>query len=164
MRIFSTLFVAISLWLVSNAKKPNIVIIFTDDQGYADLGCYGSKTNKTPRLDQLAKEGTMFTSFYTQAVCGPSRSALLTGRYPCRSKGWGMPASEITFAELIKGAGYQTACIGKWDVSNRKPIIDRMPNAQGFDYFFGALGPMIRGRSSFISIMRRRGHPRIWVG
>ena len=111
MRISLTLFVAISLWLVSNAKKPNIVIIFTDDQGYADLGCYGSKTNKTPRLDQLAKEGAMFTSFYTQAVCGPSRSALLTGRYPCRSKGWGMPASEITFAELIKGAGYQTVCI-----------------------------------------------------
>jgi len=140
MRILLTLFVAISLWLISNAEKPNIVIIFTDDQGYADLGCYGSKTNKTPRLDRLAKEGTMFTSFYTQAVCGPSRSALLTGRYPCRSKGWGMPASEITFAELIKGAGYQTVCIGKWDVSNRKPIIDRMPNAQGFDYFFGALG------------------------
>jgi hypothetical protein len=57
MRIFLILFVTISLWLVSNAEKPNIVIIFTDDQGYADLGCYGSKTNKTPRLDQLAKEG-----------------------------------------------------------------------------------------------------------
>ena len=149
MRIFLTLFVAISHWLLSNAKKPNIVIIFTDDQGYADLGCYGSKTNKTPRLDQLAKEGTMFTSFYTQAVCGPSRSALLTGRYPCRSKGWGMPAGEITFAELIKGAGYQTACIGKWDVSNRKPIIDRMPNAQGYDYFFGALGANDPGSIKF---------------
>jgi len=149
MKFFLTLFVAISLCLVSNAEKPNIVIIFTDDQGYADLGCYGSKTNKTPRLDQLAKEGTMFTSFYTQTVCGPSRSALLTGRYPCRSKGWGMPASEITFAELIKDAGYQTACIGKWDVSNRKPIIERMPNAQGFDYFFGALGANDGGMVKF---------------
>ena len=149
MRIFLILFVTISLWLVSNAEKPNVVIIFTDDQGYADLGCYGSKTNKTPRLDQLAKEGTMFTSFYTQTVCGPSRSALLTGRYPCRSKGWGMPASEITFAELIKDAGYQTACIGKWDVSNRKPIIERMPNAQGFDYFFGALGANDGGMVKF---------------
>ena len=120
--------------------KPNILIIFTDDQGYADLACFGNEKNKTPRLDQLAKEGTRFTSFYVQTVCGPSRSALLTGRHPIRSKGWGMPASEVTFAELIRGAGYQTACIGKWDVSNRKAIIDRMPNAQGFDYYFGALG------------------------
>ena len=74
------------------ADKPNILIIFTDDQGYADLACYGNEKNKTPRLDQLAKEGTRFTSFYSQTVCGPSRSALLTGRYPIRSKGWGMPA------------------------------------------------------------------------
>ena len=133
----------------AQSEKPNIVIIFTDDQGYADLGCYGSKTNRTPRLDQLAREGTLFTSFYTQTVCGPSRSALLTGRYPCRSKGWGMPAEEITFAELIREAGYQTACIGKWDVSNRKPIIERMPNAQGFDYFFGALGANDGGTVKF---------------
>ena len=133
----------------AQSEKPNIVIIFTDDQGYADLGCYGSKTNLTPRLDQLAREGTLFTSFYTQTVCGPSRSALLTGRYPCRSKGWGMPAEEITFAELIREAGYQTACIGKWDVSNRKPIIERMPNAQGFDYFFGALGANDAGTVKF---------------
>ena len=91
-------------------------------------------------MDQLAKEGTRFTNFYAQAVCGPSRSALLTGRYPIRSQGWSMPAEEITFAELMRETGYQTACIGKWDVSNRKPIIDRMPNAQGFDYYFGTLG------------------------
>ena len=105
--------------------KPNILIIFTDDQGYADLGCYGSEQNKTPRMDQLTREGTRFTNFYAQHVCGPSRSALLTGRYPIRSKGWGMPAEEITFAELIREAGYQTACIGKWDVSNRKAIVDK---------------------------------------
>ena len=97
----------------SNAARPNILIIFTDDQGYGDLACYGSETNQTPRMDQLAKEGTRFTNFYAQHVCGPSRSALLTGRYPLRSKGWGMSASEVTFAELMKQVGYQTACIGK---------------------------------------------------
>jgi arylsulfatase A-like enzyme len=129
--------------------RPNILIIFTDDQGYADLACTGSPTNKTPRMDQLAKEGTRFTSFYAQTVCGPSRSALLTGRYPNRSKGWGMPASEITWAEQIIKVGYQTACIGKWDVSNRKPIIERMPNAQGFDYYFGPLGANDGGRVTF---------------
>jgi arylsulfatase A-like enzyme len=134
---------------VMAAEKPNILIIFTDDQGYADLACYGNLQNKTPRLDQLSSEGTRFTSFYSQTVCGPSRSALLTGRYPIRSKGWGMPASEITFAELMQKSGYQTACIGKWDVSNRKPIIERMPNAQGFDYYFGPLGANDGGGVSF---------------
>jgi len=137
------------LVLQSFAEKPNIVIIFTDDQGYGDLACYGNKETKTPRMDQLAAEGTKFTSFYAQTVCGPSRSALLTGRYPIRSKGWGMPASEITFAELMQKSGYQTACIGKWDVSNRKAIIDRMPLAQGFDYYFGALGANDGGRVHF---------------
>lgn len=141
MRLHFLLFFLIThLAVASAADKPNILIIFTDDQGYADLACYGNQKTKTPRLDQLAKEGTRFTSFYAQTVCGPSRSALLTGRQPIRSKGWGMPASEITFAELIRKVGYQTACIGKWDASNRKPIVDRMPNAQGFDYYFGALG------------------------
>ena len=130
-------------------ERPNILIIFTDDQGYSDLGCFGNKKNKTPRLDQLAKEGTRFTSFYAQPVCGPSRSALLTGRYPVRSKGWEMPASEITFAELMKPVGYQTACIGKWDVSNRKEIIERMPNAQGFDYYYGTLGANDNGFIKF---------------
>lgn len=131
------------------SSRPNILIIFTDDQGYADLGCFGSKTNKTPRFDQLAKEGTMFTDFYAQTVCGPSRSALLTGRYPHRSGGWGMPASEITWAEMMKDAGYETICIGKWDVSDRSAIIDRMPNAQGFQYYFGPLGANDQGKVSF---------------
>lgn len=135
--------------LQAYAEKPNILIIFTDDQGYGDLACYGNKENKTPRMDQLAAEGTMFTSFYAQTVCGPSRSALLTGRYPIRSKGWGMPASEITFAELMQKTGYQTACIGKWDVSNRKAIIERMPLAQGFDYYFGPLGANDNGTVHF---------------
>ena len=80
-----------TLGLTGNAamadEKPNFVVIFTDDQGYADLGCFGSTSNKTPRMDQLAKEGTRFTSFYSQTVCGPSRSALLTGRYPLRRAG-----------------------------------------------------------------------------
>ncbi|MDA1252506.1 MAG: sulfatase-like hydrolase/transferase, partial [Planctomycetota bacterium] len=82
-------------------------------------------------------------------IAGPSRSALLTGRQPLRSKGWSMPASEITFAELIRESGYQTACIGKWDVSNRKPILERMPNAQGFDYYFGPLGANDGGNVQF---------------
>ncbi|MGI9244025.1 MAG: sulfatase-like hydrolase/transferase [Verrucomicrobiales bacterium] len=137
--VFPSLFLALA-GTICAADRPNILIIFTDDQGYGDLACYGSEKNRTPRLDQLAKEGTRYTSFYSQTVCGPSRSALLTGRQPLRSKGWGMPAGEITWAELIREVGYQTACIGKWDVSNRKPIIDRMPNAQGFDYYFGPLG------------------------
>ena len=132
--------------VVCAAQKPNFVVIFTDDQGYADLGCFGSPENKTPVLDQLASEGTKFTSFYAQPVCGPSRSALLTGRYPARSKGWSMPASEITFAEMLKEVGYQTACVGKWDVSNRRAIIDRMPNAQGFDFYYGALGANDNGK------------------
>ncbi len=137
------------LGVIKAAERPNIVIVFTDDQGYGDLACYGSEKNRTPRLDELAKEGTKFSSFYSQTVCGPSRSALLTGRQPLRSKGWGMPASEITWAELIRKVGYQTACIGKWDVSNRKAIIERMPNAQGFDYYFGALGANDNGMVRF---------------
>ncbi|MEC9031210.1 MAG: sulfatase [Planctomycetota bacterium] len=144
-----TLLLCLGTVHLSAAERPNILIVFTDDQGYADLACYGNKKNKTPRMDKLASEGTRFTSFYAQSVCGPSRSALLTGRYPFRSKGWGMPASEVTFAELIRETGYQTACIGKWDVSNRKPIIDRMPNAQGFGYYFGTLGANDGGGVAF---------------
>ena len=136
---------ALSLQAAEPAR-PNFLIIFTDDQGYGDLGCQGSTTLRTPRLDRLATEGTRFTSFYAQIVCGPSRSALLTGRQPVRSGGWSMPASEVTLAELLKTRGYATACIGKWDVSNRAPIRERMPNAKGFDSFYGTLGGNDSGR------------------
>jgi arylsulfatase A-like enzyme len=130
----------------AQAAPPNFVIIFADDLGYGDLGCFGSTTIRTPRLDQLAREGTRFTSFYVQVVCGPSRSALLTGRQPVRSGGWSMPATEITLAELLQKAGYATACIGKWDVSNRAAIRERMPNAKGFNYYYGPLGANDNGR------------------
>ena len=125
------------------APRPNILILFTDDQGYADLACYGNQKNKTPRLDQLAKEGTRFTSFYAQTVCGPSRSALLTGRHPHRSQGWGMPASEITIAERLRDAGYQTACIGKWHLGTG---VGFHPQQRGFQYFCG----MLRNSRSYI--------------
>ncbi|MBN1589171.1 MAG: sulfatase-like hydrolase/transferase [Pirellulales bacterium] len=132
------------------AEKPNFVVIFTDDQGYGDLGCYGSKTLRTPRIDRLAKEGTRFTDFYAQTVCGPSRTALLTGRYPIRSgDGWSVPTDEVTIAEVLKRSGYATCCIGKWDISGRKAVLDRMPRAQGFDYYFGPLGANDRGRVRF---------------
>ncbi len=124
----------------ASSETPNFVIVFIDDMGYGDLGCYGSETIRTPRVDKMAKEGTRFTDFYVQPVCGPSRSALLTGRYPFRSGGWGMPGSEVTFAELLKTAGYTTGCIGKWDCSSRKDIQGRVPNDQGFDYYWGPLG------------------------
>jgi len=140
---------ASSLWAAGGPERPNVLIIFTDDQGYGDLGCYGSETIRTPRLDRLAEEGTRFTSFYVQPVCGPSRSALLTGRYPVRSRGWSMPAGEITFGELLQKQGYTTGCIGKWDVSSRKAILERMPNAQGFHYYWGTLGANDSGRVRF---------------
>ena len=156
------LFVAVGLLSCSSQEptretKPNVILIFTDDQGYGDLASYGSDTIRSPRLDQLAQEGTRFTNFYAQAVCGPSRSALLTGRYPIVSGGWSMPASEITLGELFQSAGYQTGLIGKWDVSNRAPIPERMPNAQGFDYFFGHLGANDKGQVHFVKNQQQFG-------
>ena len=105
--------------------RPNFIIIFTDDQGYQDLGCYGSPDIKTPRLDQMAKEGMRFTSFYAQTVCGPSRGALMTGCYPIRFARQAHPDSihpelhidEITIAEVLKKQGYATAAFGKWDLA-----------------------------------------------
>ena len=99
---------------ISAAGRPNFIIILMDDAGYADVGCFGAKTFKTPRIDRLAAEGIRLTSFYAQAVCGPSRGALMTGRYPVRiGGGWRTNGDEITVAEVLKGVGYATCCIGK---------------------------------------------------
>ena len=130
------------------ATKPNFVIIFTDDQGYQDVGCYGSPNIKTPRLDRMADEGMRFTQFYAQTVCGPSRAALMTGSYPLRVATKGnrvevhprLHSREITIAELLKEAGYTSGAFGKWDLaghSQTKYEPELLPTRQGFDYFFG---------------------------
>lgn len=129
-------------------RLPNFVVIFTDDQGYADVGCFGSKDIRTPRLDAMASEGIKFTSFYAQPVCGPSRAALMTGCYPLRVAERGnvkqvhpiLHSQEITIAEVLKTKGYATACFGKWDLAKHSQtdfFIDLFPTRQGFDYFFG---------------------------
>lgn len=133
-----------------NANKSNFIIILTDDQGYNDLGCFGSKTIKTPRIDKMASEGLKMNSFYAQPVCGPSRGALLTGRYPLRiGGGWLTNSDEITIAEVLKDVGYSTGCIGKWDISQRRYQEGLVPNDQGFDYYFGTLGANDRGKVAF---------------
>ena len=125
-------------------EKPNIIIFFTDDQGYSDIGSYGSKI-ETPNFDKLANDGIRFTDFYVPAtVCTPSRAALLTGKYPKRvnlHKGvlapysnTGLSPSEYTLAEMLKDNGYTTLCIGKWHLGHQEKY---MPNNQGFDVFYG---------------------------
>ena len=127
-----------------NPSNPNVIVILADDLGYSDLGCYGSTTIATPRLDQMAREGLRFTDAYAAApFCSPSRAGLLTGRLPARaglpyvlfpSEHHGLPAAEITIPELLRGRGYTTACIGKWHLGWDAPF---RPLAQGFDRFHG---------------------------
>jgi len=135
----------------SRAKKPNFIIIFADDQGYQDLGCFGSPDIKTPRIDQMAAEGMRFTNFYAQNVCGPSRASLMTGCYPLRVARQADPDSihpelhinEITIAEVLKEQGYATAAFGKWDLAGHNPAkykSELLPPYQGFDTYFGTPG------------------------
>ena len=135
---------------VQAIESPNVILIFTDDQGYNDLGCYGSKTIKTPNIDQMAQEGIRFTDFYVgSSFCSPSRAALLTGCYPGRigfgpgvlrpDADYGLAEDEFTMAEMFKSKGYATKCIGKWHIGFRKPFL---PLAQGFDEYFGILHNM----------------------
>lgn len=130
------------------SKRPNFVIIFTDDQGYQDLGCFGSPDIATPNIDRMAAEGTRYTSFYAQTICGPSRTALMTSSYPLRVAQVQnqcdihpiVHSKEITIAEVLKPQGYQSAAFGKWDLathSQTKWIDEILPRGQGFDYFFG---------------------------
>lgn len=138
---------AISATGIHAANKPNVVIIFVDDQGYYDLGCYGATEVMTPRIDALAAGGVRFTDYYAGApICSPSRAALLTGCYPRRVglATWvqradsriGLHPDELTIAELFRADGFRTACIGKWHLGSQKPFL---PQRQGFDEYFGLL-------------------------
>lgn len=128
-------------------QRPNVVILFTDDQGTLDAGCYGSKDLITPNIDRLAAEGVRFTQAYAHTVCCPARAMLMTGRYPQRSgvtdwmqgdmngpKGRNMELGEYTLAEALRDAGYRTALFGKWHLGAHE---DHGPRKQGFDEFFG---------------------------
>ena len=123
----------------------NVIVIYTDDQGYQDLGCFGSPDIRTPRIDQMAKEGMRLTSFYSaNPVCSASRAALLTGCYPKRVLAEktvlfprdreGLNPAETTIADMFKEAGYATACVGKWHLGHHPEFL---PTRQGFDSYFG---------------------------
>ena len=136
--------------VVHAAEKPNFIIIFCDDLGYADIGPFGSENHRTPNIDQMASEGMRLTSFYsTCCVCTPSRSSLMTGCYPKRigmhqnEKGqWvlfpgnsrGLNPDEVTIAEVLKDQGYATAIVGKWHLGDQTEFL---PTKQGFDSYFG---------------------------
>jgi arylsulfatase A-like enzyme len=139
-------------------QKPNLVIIFTDDLGYADIGAYGCKDIPTPHLDRLAAEGTRFTSAYTVApICVPSRMGLMSGRFPARFGVFDNPIrqqqvqicqiwmQQITLADVLKEQGYRTANIGKWHLSGHSDFEFKPPHERGFDEFVGVTG----GLSSF---------------
>ncbi len=127
-------------------RPPNIIVILADDLGYGDLGAYGQTRIKTPHIDKIAKQGVRMTDYYAAAnLCTPSRAALLTGRYPIRTtlaneviQTWdknGLPLSEITIPEALKGAGYATGMVGKWHLGHQTPYFP--PRAQGFDSYYG---------------------------
>jgi len=141
--IVTCLFGSSSAWSISQPTQPNIILIFADDLGYGDLGCFGAEGFETPNLDRIAENGIKLTSFYVAAAgCAPSRAALLTGCYPPRvGGGGGSPGSrnglhpnEVTLAEMLKRAGYQTAIVGKW---HQGWSHEMLPLQQGFDSYYG---------------------------
>jgi arylsulfatase A len=124
--------------------RPNILVVFTDDQGYGDLGCFGSPYIDTPNVDRMADEGARFTDFQAAPFCTPSRAALMTGSYAARvgladgvlfpGDNEGLHQDEVTVAEVLSSAGYTTGCIGKWHLGDHHPFL---PTDHGFDSYFG---------------------------
>jgi arylsulfatase A-like enzyme len=132
------------------AGKPNILYILADDMGYADAGFNGGKEIKTPHLDQIARGGAILKSFYVQPLCSPTRSTLMTGRYPSRTgvytvvrphAPWGLKLEELTLAQVLRSAGYQTAICGKWHLGEFEPAY--RPTQRGFDHQYGLWFGMI---------------------
>ena len=150
-------FLGFNYLLAQNNKKPNVIVIYTDDQGAGDLGCYGANDIYTPNIDKLAEDGIRFTQAYVAApVCAPSRAALLTGNYPQRAGvpgntsasigSHGLPDEQYTMAELFKDNGYKTGHVGKWHLGMSE---ESSPNNQGFEYSFGHLRGCIDNYSHF---------------
>ena len=148
--LFASAIVLLAAVASPGAVPPNVVLIVADDLGYGDLGCYGSETNQTPHIDQLASHGVRFTDFHSAGpMCTPTRVSILTGQYQQRfgrlfdgplsgenQRHLGLPSSAVTVAELLKAKGYTTACHGKWHLGFRSP---HKPADQGFDEFRGLL-------------------------
>ena len=142
------------------ATRPNFIIVFADDQGYGDLGVFGATDFSTPHIDRMAREGMRFTDFYAQPVCGPSRTALLTGCYPIRVAEYGnqknsfpyVHEKEVLLPRVLQEAGYATAMIGKVDITQRhrgfKPALN--PVRRGFDYWFGVVGANDSGHVKWV--------------
>ncbi len=157
--IVGSLFLALFLvpQMTRAIERPNVIIIYTDDQGTLDAGCYGAEDLQTPHIDELARRGVRFTQMYApSAICSASRAGLLTGRIPPRAgvpgnvsskEGVaGMPQEEVTIADMLQAAGYATGHIGKWHLGYTP---ETMPNGQGFDYSFGHMGGCIDNYSHF---------------
>jgi arylsulfatase A len=142
-RQFLTAAASAAVGTAAGTRPPNVVMIYCDDLGYGDLGCYGSKI-RTPNVDRMAGEGVRFTHFYSgNPVCSPSRAALLTGRYPTRvgvprvlnpTDTTGLPDSEVTIARMLKAGNYASMCIGKWHLGHLPPYL---PMNRGFDEYYG---------------------------
>jgi len=169
MRYF--LMIGACLWLAvappslgAKPEQPHIILVLVDDVGYADIGPFGAEGIKTPHLDRMAAEGVKLTDFYVHPVCGVTRAALMTGCYAMRvaevgNRKHGHPVlhpDEITLAEVMQGAGYATALIGKWHLGGPDqralPPKHLLPNAQGFDYWFGT--PTHNGHTREIAAFR----------
>jgi arylsulfatase A-like enzyme len=155
--IFIGLLWAGSAEVQASERRPNVIVVYTDDQGSVDMGAYGAADLTTPNMDALAAKGIRFTQFYAPSpVCSPSRAGLMTGLYPVRAgvpgnvgsikDHAGMPTEQVTMAETFKAAGYATAHIGKWHLGHSP---ETMPNAQGFDHSFGHMGGCIDNYSHF---------------
>ena len=145
LRLFIGAIVLLASGFASAGQKPNIILVFNDDQGYQDLGCFGSPDIKTPNIDQMAYEGIKFTSFMVASpVCSASRAAMLTGCYPNRvgvksvffpNRGAeGLAPKHVTIAEVLKTVGYQTKAVGKWHLGDQ---VQFLPTNQGFDSYYG---------------------------
>jgi arylsulfatase A-like enzyme len=155
----------VSIQAHAQTQKPNIVFLLIDDLGYADCGFNGGKDILTPNIDKLAKAGAVLKNHYVQPVCSPTRSALMTGRYPTRTgvytiitpgAPWGLPLNERTLANALKEAGYSTAITGKWHLGEFEKAYQ--PNARGFDHqyghFFGSIDYFTHERNNQIDWYR----------